>query len=315
MDKFLLPSRRIKITSGLDRYGFSNILANKCGLAFIPRSFANWIHGWIWYENPNAEDLMTSDLPKDLTTIVRNDIELIALKNWGFSDVRLGGLPFSYVPQQHVHRNSNRLLVFPLHSDETFLVDSNVNDYLDYLETLKRDFESIHLSIYSADIGGRMHRAALDRGFYVLPGARPDDANSMLRMRAILDSFEYVTTNNMGSHFLYALYAGCKISISGPVCQLEKTRLSMLASKYGYRDDYAERVYWYSSEEYLREKFKRYFTENPRQGVSDMDYAIDEIGARNIMTSPFIKDALGWTIGGQLRGYSTGFIRRFKRLI
>ena len=313
VEKLLLPNSPIKITSGIDRYGFSSVLANKCAIPFVPRSFANWTHGWIWYDDPNAEDLMMSHLPRDIMIVVRNEIELIALKSWGFTDVRLGGLPFAYVDQQHAFRNKNSLLVFPVHSDETSSITGNIKEYFDYLETLKKDFESIYISVYYLDIGGPMHKAAIDLGFRVLQGARPDDANSMLRMRAILDAFKYVSTNNMGSHVLYALYAGCKVSFSGPMYQIEESIISKIATQSGYHDDYVDRASWYLSETYLRQKFSKFFVENPRQGAADVHYATEEIGAKYILSPSEIKDAMGWTVGGQINGYVKGAARRVIR--
>ncbi len=315
IESLLLPSKPIKITSGIDRYGFSSIIANNCGLLFVPRSFANWTHGWIWYEDPNAEDLMSSNLPKDLTIVVRNEVELIALKDWGFNNVRIGGLPFSYVSQQHTYRNKDDLLVFPMHSDETLAVNHNAKEYFDYIESHKKNFESIYVSVYWSDIGGAMHRDAIDRGFHVIRGARPDDANSMLRMRAIFDAFEYVTTNCMGSHFIYALYAGCKVSFSGPMCQMDKLTISKIARQYRYRDDYIDRAYWYSSEPYLRQKFNKYFKENPRFGLADIYYANGELGEKHMLSQAEIIDVLGWSLKGQINGYASGAVRRLSRIL
>jgi hypothetical protein len=305
----------IEIRTGLDRYGFSSVLANKCKLRYVPRSFANWVHGWIWYKNPTAEELMTANLPKKLTIVVRNNAESQALTDYGYRDVRIGGLPFAYVPQQQSTRKKNSLLVFPIHSDESSYIRSNTKEYLDYLETLKKDFESIYISVYFIDINGFFHNEALKRGFYVIQGARPDDANSMLRMRAILDSFEYVTTNNMGSHFLYALYSGCKVSFSGPMCQPEKSYFSSIASRNNYRDDYVDRAHWFSGEAYLRSEFKKFFVESPQCGVMDIEYAVDEIGEKFMLQPHEIKNALGWTMMGQIDGYANGIGRRITRVL
>jgi hypothetical protein len=94
----------------LDRYGFSSVLAKRCDRHVVPRSFANWVHGWIWADTPTAELLHCAKLPKDLTIIVRNQVEKHALETEKFSDVRVGGLPFDYVGKQHNLRNKNALL-------------------------------------------------------------------------------------------------------------------------------------------------------------------------------------------------------------
>lgn len=311
----LPPFVPVKITSGVDRYGFSSVLANRCGRRVVPRSFANWVHGWMWHEEPTDELLACSRLPREVTIVVRNEKERTTLVDAGFRDVRMGGLPFAYVQRQHESRHADALLAFPPHSAESEKVTVDQGAYLDYLESLKNDFEAVHVSIYYLDMGGAMHKAALARGLRVIQGARPDDANSLVRMRAILDSFSYVTSNVMGSHMLYALFAGCRFSFCGPIYGYDESVYLGAGNRHGHTTDYVQQLLELQSEPYLRERFDRFFVDNPRMGIEDLSFAEEAIGMRFIMAPDQIEDALGWSVAGQVRGYVSGARRRLARAI
>jgi hypothetical protein len=310
---WLPPFVPVKITSGVDRYGFSSVLASRCGRRVVPRSFANWVHGWMWHEELTAELLACSKLPREVRIVVCNDNERQALVDEGFLDVRIGGLPFAYVQRQHESRHADALLAFPPHSAESEKVTVDQGRYMDYLESLKNDFEAVYVSIYYLDMGGAMHKAALARGLRVIQGARPDDANSLVRMRSILDSFSYVTSNVMGSHMLYALFAGCRFSFCGPIYGYDD--ICLVGNPHGHTTDYLQQGLYLQSEPYLRKRFGRFFVDNPHMGIEDLPFAEVAIGMRFIMTPDEIEDALGWSIAGQVRGYVSGARRRLARTI
>ena len=139
----LLPPLRLAKSSGsIDRYGFMDLLAARCGMRAPRRAFAEWVHGWIWDANPIAEDFGFSKLPRDLSLIVRNEQEKVSLVGDGFTRVVVGGLPFAYVEQQHARRNTHSLLAFPPHSAEAEKVSSGQEQYMDFLESIKRHGDS-----------------------------------------------------------------------------------------------------------------------------------------------------------------------------
>ena len=132
----------------------------------------------------------------------------------------------------------------------------------------------------------------------------PDDANSLLRIRSMLDSFTHVTSNVIGSHMLYALFAGCKFSFCGPIYSYDESILR--AAGFHSLDQLVNLL----SESYIREKFSKYFVNHPRMGLVDESFAADSIGEKYIMSPQEIEDALGWTVGGQIKAYATGLRRR-----
>lgn len=310
----LLPERKIFVYRGsVDRYGFTHLLAERCGLRRPRHAFAEWIHGWIWDEDPTAESLAVSKLRRDLRLVVRSERERDALHSEGFEEVIIGGLPFAYVERQHVSRNPYALLAFPPHSAEVERLSSNQADYMDYLESQKQNFDGIYVSIFHLDWNGPMRAAAQARGLKVVKGARPDDANSLLRTRALFDAFEYVSSNTMGSHFVYALYSGCRFAFCGPMFQYDEGVLLSGGNPHGHSAKRIERIIAIQQPGYLKARFGEFFVENPRHGVQAEKLAREELGERFILRHDQIVNVLGWTLRGQLNGYAQSMVRRLKR--
>ncbi|WP_108647142.1 hypothetical protein [Polynucleobacter rarus] len=315
MNNCLPKYKFIKNRSGIDRYGFSNVLASRLGLRYAPRSFADWVHGWFWWDSVNSEIMGFEKYRRDLSIVVQNEVHKNLLIQEGFTNVTAGGLPFSYVPQQHDLRNNNSLLAYPPHSAESEILTNNQEKYFDYLLSLKKDFESIYVSIHYLDINKPIYHLALKMGLNVIQGANPADANSLLRVRFMLDKFKYVTSNCMGSHMLYALYSGCSFSFSGPFYSYEETIYLTNNNFHNHSLNRIEHSLKVSNELYIKNKFPQFFKDHPKNGLQNLDYAKEEIGEKYKLNPNEIKKALGWSVYGQLSGYSSGIIRRSKRLL
>lgn len=300
----LLPKVILSKSKGsITRYGFSQLLARRCKIKIPFRPFGEWIHGWTWDEDPTSEIFGFSDFRRNIPIVVGNKTEHQVMKNEGFSNVHIGGLPFAYVEKQHVSRNPNALLAFPPHSSENHHFENQVNhqyEYLDYLESLRNNFDGIYVSIFGHDWGGDLHQAAKKRELNTVLGAHPNDLNSLYRTRSLLDAFSFVTSNTMGSHFIYALSAGCHFSFSGP--------------KYGYSEEFfmggntkktvVQRGMVIHSEEYLRPRFGNFYLDHPSMGLKSLDFGISEVGFGSMLSPDSIRNILGFSVFGQLRGVS-----------
>jgi hypothetical protein len=160
-----------------------------------------------------------------------------------------------------------------------------------------------------------MHYAALDRGLKVVQGANPSDANGLIRVRSILDSFKYVTSNTMGSHMLYALYAGCNFSFAGPFYAYDESVFLANGNPHRHSNDYVNKMVNFSSEEFVKNQYAPFFTSHPGLGKNDVAFARDAIGEKFILQPDDIKEALGWSVAGQITGYTKGLARRVSRFI
>ncbi len=286
----------IRIRSGIDRYGFSSILARRLKIQFVPRAFANWVHGWVWCEDNMSELIACSELDKNISIVVNNNRERNVLLSEGFENVRCGGLPFAYIEKQHNFRQQDALLVMPPHSVEPILgrLTASQKSYFDYIASIKHDFDDVYVSIYGLDLNTLLHKEALKIGLKVIQGAHPSDMNGLLRVRSMFDGFKYVTSNAMGSHMLYSLYAGCKFSFAGPF--------------HSYPDTGDV-----GTEKYIKERLSRYFVQHPRMGIEDIDFAVESIGEKFMLQPQEIVEALGWSAKGQVNGYAQGARRKIMR--
>lgn len=315
LKKLIPPVRPVNVKGSIDRYGFTYLLADICGLKRPRRTFAEWIHGWVWDDQPTEETLAVGSLHRSVPVVVRNNLEYEALNAAGFKKVFIGGLPFCYLGKQHLVRNDHALLAIPPHSAELERLNDSQIEYFDYLEAIKSDFDGVYVSVFHLDWGGALHRAAERRGLNVILGARPDDANSLIRTRSLLDAFSFVTSNTMGSHFVYALYAGCRFSFSGPLYSYSEEVFLGNGNPNNHSLSRVERLMEVQSENYLRSRFDRFFLDHPRDGRSEIALGWSEIGHSNILNRNRIKEVVGWTISGQMRGYLCGSINRAQRLI
>ena len=315
LEGLLPPHRLISSRGSIDRYGFLHVLSQLCGMKRQLRPFAEWVHGWIWDQHPTVESLAFASLLRSVPVVVGNSIECEVLKSAGFREVLIGGLPFGYIERQHNSRNNHALLAYPPHSAEVERLSGQQENYMDYLHSIRHKFDGIFVSIFYLDWGGPMHKAAEARGLNVIQGARPDDANSLYRTRAMLDSFKHVTSNTMGSHFVYALRAGCCFSFSGPIFQYEEEMYLGNGNANKHSQACVKRLMEIQSEVYLRGRFGRFFVDHPSDGVVDEVYGEDEVGVRDVLSEANIRRILGWTTTGQLRGYSRGASNRTRRLL
>ncbi len=311
-----------KVVSGVDRYGFSSLLATQIGYKIIPRSFANWQHGWIWWGAKSSEELMIDkSLKNESRFIVSKDAEKNILKAEGFKKVWVGGLPFAYTVSSNLNRVAGSLLAMPTHTaeqtdDQTKHKFKNFYiEYLDYLESIKEQYSSVWVSVYDLDHSQELVNEIMKRGLYPIKGAQHNDMNCLQRMRSIFDTFEFVTSDSIGSHIIYSMYSGCKVSICGPdLLQVDSDFRVNEVSK-SFSENYIKTQVYYSSRKYVTENFKFLFVDKPSSGFCSEEYAKKAIGFNNKLQRDEILEALQWGLVSQIRGYTEGAIRRVRRVI
>lgn len=306
-----LPERNIiRLRNEVDRYGFSYLIANKVGLHRPPRAFSTWMHGWYFWQPEILHDVGYDKLLPDTPVVVSTDNLKAFMERHGFTNVTAGGLPFAYTDELPVTRIKDSLIAFIPHS----IIGINKyilnEDVLDYMYSIKNDFEHVYLCIYAQDIGRKeLIDGITKRGLRYIAGAQPDDANSLLRMRTIFQSFEYVLSFGMGSHLLYASYCGCKTSISGPYPDI------MFCDQAHNNPSVMERVKVCHEKEMNIAKYPWFFVNHPREAVSKQQWARSEIGPITLLDNDDIIRVLGWNKIGYMKGILRAIRRRAKTAI
>ena len=287
------------------------MLAKDMGFFYTPRSFANWLHGWIWWPKPSIRELMFETKNLSLSHIVSSLDQAISLAEEGFTEIYIGGLPFSYTQKIGIERISNSLLAIPPHSAESEKLSKKFIEYFDFLESKSRDFEIVAVSIHHFDYSEEIKLEIIRRGLYPIHGAHPNEKNSLQRMRGIFELFENCTTNAMGSHFAYALFCGCRVSISGPLYEFSEDDFKTEDNR---NEDIVQKQLEYLSMSYLKKNFDIFFVD-PKNGVFNPILGEEYVGVNRQLSPEEIIRALKWGRFDQIHGYTIGATRRILRTI
>ncbi len=314
MNKLIGPRIPYIPVTTSDRYGFGHLLAARLGTN-PKRMFCLWTHGWyFWKEKLELTDLLGMKLPpRDTILVFGSQEEVDLLKANGYSNAMAGGLPFSYVNHQSIRSNDDVLLAFIQHSAEAEKVSNDCTDYLDYLNSVRKHFESIYVSVYSLDHSESLVKEIRRRSLIPVLGADPTDSRSLIRTRVMLEYCKHVSSNCFGSHIAYALATGCRVSLFSPMFRYRAE--SYLNTHHGFIKKHAERMEYFYSELFCREKWGFLFDLHPRNGCVRPTLGLDEIGSNLRLNNIKLKAVLGWSFYGQLSGYSRGALRRLRRTV
>ncbi len=306
-NNYILKTNKIKLRNEVDRYGFSYQLAKKIGFQKPPRAFCGWSHGWAFYKPVSFVDLYyTSGELKNRIVVATKQLDQF-LVSQGAEKVVAGGLPFAYINKSNCKRISDSIVFFPPHSGSSTIQKKAVKSYFEYIYEQEKSFEFV--AVCASGIDYELFSKYGNHKVKIIYGAESDDSNSLLRIRNIFDTFDFVSTNVMGSHVLYASYCGCKVSICG---DMYKYTFNEFHAENGFHNNIQqiERFLLYFSESYIKKRHPHFFVSNPRQGREFLEWSKIEIGAENILSNQKLIDVLGWSISGQIYGYLKGIKRR-----
>ncbi len=270
--------------SEVDYYGFSSSIASNIGVKDLCYIKVNWKHAWIYTDLQYTEQLIVNSKAK--INVVANLEQKAFLKKHSIDALVLGS-PFAYVhdyDQEKIKRIPKSLLVMPPHSLPYTNHSFDENRYVKEIIELKEDFDFIAVCIHRSCVNKDLWvKSFKKQGISIIVGADTLDKNGFLRMSRIFSSFEYMTTNTIGSHILYASYSGCKVSIYGTYIEYSKLDFvdDPFYNKRPYMLDYNLEQ---SSHQKIREKYQFFFI-SPIKSRQNIEWANNEIGKENMVTS------------------------------
>jgi hypothetical protein len=239
-------------------------------------------------------EIVVYDAPKSARCFVGRQDEVTFLKAAGYRKVRAIGLPIIYTQPSGLQRIPNSLLVMPAHSLASDVLMPSTEQYVREIASIKNRFDLVAacVSAYCIAKGLWISRFA-EQGIHVVRGAGIADANALKRLRALFDSFEYVTTDTYGSHVFYALYFGAKVSIWGTATPV--FRENVLSD--GGWTAYPEAVDKLLSEETKRKAdvYLGPLRVDPWIGVQNIDVSKLVLGHDNKLSPGEMRAAFGWT--------------------
>ena len=297
----LPPVVRVWRRSEPDFYGASYLIAQRLGRKKPPISFAAWRHGWLHLDPIIHPRLIAMGTPKTLN-LVATDRQVEILSKFGWPNSVAVGLPFIYGDIFKLDAKPNSLLVMPGHTLPYTDHQWDQKTYVDQIVKLKPYFNSIVACVHSSCFAKGYWTPYFEKnGIPCIKGADTYDKNALLRLNCIFKSFEYVTTNTIGSHIAYAAYSGCKVSIYGDYCSPNKN---------DYRNDpYYQKYpglleYWIdqSQESVIRQHYPQFFT-LPMDAIDTKKWGEAVTGAAFIKKPSEVAELLGWSLKHQVKGY------------
>jgi FkbM family methyltransferase len=296
-------------------YGATHVAAAYCGFERPPGAHRGvWKHGWTPKHYQFHPSMVIGDM-RDKTTdyywVARVDEE-VYLRSQGYKNVKAIGLPIIYLPGSQTARRSKSLLVMPVHSLDTTTLDSNFEEYANVIASVRSSFSEVLVCVHPSCWRNRYWVDAFRKsGLTVIKGAFIEDRNALDRMSRLFLSFEYVTTNGLGSHIAYAAYFGAKVSIFGPY--VEYTAQNSVNEPF-----YSEKPYLLepsiraNSEPVMRQHYPELFC-HPLDATQRLEWGQLEVGSNNKLTPEEMRYLFGWTVSGRVADkLRTGAPKRVK---
>lgn len=311
-------------------YGAAKMVADRLGIKNPPTSYVSWAHGWraeeILYANQLAYDchIGIKGQPNDKITIpahkrrpylVPTKAQEALLRENGFPDTRAVGLPFVYVdPDPTVKRIPGSLLVMPAHV-LAHMEEGRTDEiqYLEYIKSIAHQFSRVVFCINLGCLGSGLWINNLEKyGFDYLFGAGMMDQMALFRMRRLFDTFEYMTSNGIGSHFIYAGLCGVKVSLAGP---MHTTPADIFKNEPEWQDPERRKTYLMThqllQQDRLQARFPWLYTD-PITSKPCVEWAKEETGYDNKVSFETLAQLFGWI--GPTASQHESFIETVMRL-
>lgn len=97
------------------------------------------------------------------------------------------------------------LLVFPSHSIEGVTYKYNKEDFINEIEKVSKDFDSVFVCMYWKDIQEKRYVEYEDRGYKIVTAGHINDPNFLGRLKDIIDLSDMTMSNTVGTHIGYCV--------------------------------------------------------------------------------------------------------------
>lgn len=216
------------------------------------------------------------------------------LRAHGYQQAHAIGLPIVYLPAPDVRRVPGSLLVMPPHGHGTHGPDDPLAEqYAEQIAAIRHRFTYVWVGITDDDMAKQQWVESFrKRGIDVFVTTDAGDPNTLVRLRQILATFEYVTTNGFGSQIAIAAYCGAKVSVFGPYAEYprEQMKRTFGVKVFPHLLDQACAI---SSEAALRQHYPFLFVE-PDAATVMKEWGALEVGEPHRVTPEALRTLFGW---------------------
>ena len=302
--------RRWEKAYGGDYYGALQVAAEYSGFATVPQHFPGvWQHGTIPPWHRFRPEVVVYGAPSSHRCFVARRDEEDFLRAGGYLRARAIGLPMIYTRHSGFERMPGSLLVMPTHTLTSDVLLPSCNQYVEEVASIRNRFGVVVACVSAYCIlRNNWVPEFTKRSVPVVQGAGIADANSLKRMRALFDSFEYVTTDSYGSHVFYALFCGAKVSIWGTATSVLRENV-VRDGGWGPYPDAVEQLF---SQETGRnaEVFLGPMRVEPWKAMKNVELGREMLGAGNQLSPGQMRALFGWTPFENLMGSTLALGRR-----
>ena len=300
-----------KILSEADYYGASRLIADQLRIKNVPFSCAGWRHGWIHIPLKYKQQVTVWG-KDDEHFLVAQEEHVNFLEQHKIMATAVG-MPFIYAEAiDTTLRVPNTLLVMPQHTLPYVPNVGNEEQYIKEIEKIRHDFDEvvfcIHHSCYEHGIWPDLLKK---HNFPMIIGASASQTNAIIRLQHIFSSFEFVTTNTIGSHLPYAAYCGAKVSIYGKFSDFSTYNFDKDPYAQANKDLFAFKIQ-HTTEQYVRQLVPFLFCEHPKQAQQFISWAQEELGLKNKKSAEEIAQMLGWNDDNYQKKMATANLTRIK---
>lgn len=216
-------------------FNFNYLENNSLPRPLIAKTFK---HGWIPDKMAKIPKQIVHWGGTDDLHVCFNKHQKKILQDHGFENVIAGGAPFLYADKalqsRRFQRKKESLLIMPAHTLSHIGKPTFYSDFLELcLEEVRTKFKETAMCIHQESFCPETLAFSKANQIKLIRGARYDDSFSLLNQVRLFRTYEYMITNSMGSHVIYALYSGCKVKVS----HLEMTTLDQYFKHEWYREN------------------------------------------------------------------------------
>lgn len=97
------------------------------------------------------------------------------------------------------------LLVFPSHSIEGVIYKYNTQDFINEIEKVSKDFDSVFVCMYWKDIQDGRYVEYEKKGYKIVTAGHRNDPNFLGRLKDIIDLSDMTMSNTVGTHVGYCV--------------------------------------------------------------------------------------------------------------
>jgi hypothetical protein len=279
-----LPSfKKNHLHGEFDYYGASFLISKQSRLFFKEEARKKIIysHGWVpdYFLNSDPRIIYGhSFLAKSQFILTSKKSISDYLTLCGYQNVHPIGLPVVYVKETKAQRIKNSLLVMPAHSlDYTTHNHWKFEEYVQEIDKFRKYFKEVCICVHPSCIKNNywIHEFK-SKGYKIIEGVNVYDRNALIRLKTLLESFEYVTTNTFGSLIPYAAFFGAKVSVYGNYCDLKEVDV-VNDPFYANNKDLIDKSINLTSQQVFSNYYEKLFVE-PMKAEKDIDWGRYEVG-------------------------------------